>query len=63
MYSLQDVLSGLTPERHLYNVEDAHMTSLLLDIVPTRSFLAGNYGVGIRVIRIINGGIIIRCST
>jgi len=43
------------------------MESLLLDVavsvLATRSSLAGNRSVGIRVIRIINGGIIIRRST
>jgi hypothetical protein len=43
------------------------MESLLLDIArptaATRSPLTGNRGVGIRVIRIINGGIIICRST
>jgi hypothetical protein len=43
------------------------MESLLLDLAlsvsATRPSLTGNRSVGIRVIRIINGGIIIRRST
>jgi hypothetical protein len=39
------------------------LLGIALPIAATRSSLTGNRGVGIRVIRMINGGIIIRRST